>query len=136
MSRRIFVLASVLALAQWVTPSALAGSHVIFQKTSHLANGQLYLSVGLVPGRQYRIDVQARGHKSFSGYGTEFFNGIANHSLFTGNQSLVLRGTTPHSVAVKQPGRGGVRQWTLALAVRLASGTGLTVRLVDVGKNT
>lgn len=95
----------------------------------------MYISRPLVPGRAYRIDITARGHRAFSGFGTEFFNGISNRQLFTGNQSLVLHGTTPQSFMVRQPGRTGVRAWDLAISVRLASGSGLTVRLVDLGKS-
>ena len=110
---------------------ALASHHVIKQKTSN--NGTLYISAGLAPGHQYRIEVSSPHHLRYRGAATENYAVIANHTFATGNKSFGFHGTTPGSASLIRPTPRGVTQWLVAVRVVGINGHRMTMRLVDLG---
>jgi hypothetical protein len=123
-------LSAVLAFSCF-TQSSFASSHVVAHKSSHGAG--LYLAAGLRPGHKYRIEVRTSGHKTFSGFLLEHVVGISGGRLFTDDPTKGLSGTTPRDFTIRQP-VSGIRQWGMTLQVALRHGTGVTVRILDLGK--
>lgn len=113
-------------------PRVQAASKLVAQKTSKTA-GAVYLSVGLVAGHRYRIDVGAPTHRAFSGMGGQNYTYVANQHLFTASKPFQLKGTTPKSFSVTQSIKGKVTGWVLFMDVALAHGTSVTVRVYDLG---
>jgi hypothetical protein len=133
-SRRVLILVLCsLALLVSATP-VLATSHVIAQKTTKKSSG-IYLGHSLVPGHRYSIRVVSSAKRHYFVVGTESYYIVANHSLTSRHASLSFRGTTPGSYTVKPPSAKGVTGWNVAFTVQITAGHGLTVRIMDLGKN-
>jgi hypothetical protein len=135
-TRRIALFLCALTLLAGVATPALAQNHIVAQRTSKAKPGHVYLGYRLNPGHRYRVDVSSRGHHSFSGFGTEIYQYITNHVLHTGSKSMSLSGVTPHSFTIKQPVSQHLGGWSVAINCQLTDASGLTVRLVDLGKHT
>jgi len=129
------ILAGALGLTEAFVSAtgAFAGSHVVAQKSTTRHNSAIYLSHSLSPRHAYYVGISAYGRKAFSGYATEFYVGVQSGRVFTGNANVAMSGTTPHTFRLKQPAAAGVRQWSVAITLRLTSGGAVTVRLVDLG---
>jgi hypothetical protein len=114
-------------------PGAQAAAKLVAQKTS-VGTGGVYLSLRLVAGHQYRVDVGAPKHLAFSGLGGENYTYVSNQRLFTSSKPFQLKGTTPKSFTVQQSVKGNVTGWILYMDVSLARGKTVTVRVFDLGK--
>jgi hypothetical protein len=127
-------LAILLLLSVFVVtvPPVHAAAKLVAQNTSKTTGG-VYLSVRLVAGHQYRVDVGAPKHFPFSGLGGENYTYVSNQHLFTATKPFQLSGTTPKSFTVHQRIKGNVTSWILYMDVALARGKTVTVRVFDVG---
>ena len=96
--------------------------------------GGVYLTVRLVAGHRYRVDVGAPKHFAFSGLGGENYTYVSNQHLFTASKPFQLKGTTPKSFTVQQRIKGDVTGWILFMDVSLVRGKTVTVRVYDLGK--
>ena len=132
MLRRVSLLLASGALALTMIMPANAYSLLIAQKSSS-QSGSVNLLAGLVPGRQYKVNVKSNGHRSFVIDGYENFTFVSNHHLFSGNKGLHFKGTTPHAFTLQVP-RSGMKQWLLGVSAQLLRGRGITVQLIDIGK--
>lgn len=128
------LLAVVLCLSVFFTYAApaRAAAKLVAQKTSRTTGG-VYLSVGLVAGHQYRVDVGAPKHSRFSGLGGENYTYVLKQRLFTATKPFQFRGTTPKSFTVRQRIKGNVTGWILYMDVSVARGRTVTVRVFDMG---
>lgn len=136
MTRRLLLLLCTLALMLLVTTPAFAGPRVVAQRTSKARPGHVFLGYHLKPGHRYRVEVAAQGRHSFTGFGTEIYQYVSNHTLHTGSKSLTLSGVTPRSFTINQPVSNHLGGWSVAINVQLADARNLTVRLVDLGKHS
>lgn len=125
----------VLCFSALVTSAtgAQAAAKLVVQKTS-TAGGGVYLTLQLSAGHQYRVDVGAPKHLSFSGLGGENYTYVSNQHLFTASKPFQLKGTTPKSFTVRQQIKGNVTGWILFMDVALVRGKTVTVRVYDLGK--
>ncbi len=114
-----------------ITP-AHAATHIVTQKTTKKL-GTVTLSTGLTPGRLYRIQVLATGHRAFNGHGFEYYTYVSKDRLLTQSKPIAVSGKTPQSFQVVAPTSQRVTEWILAVSVVLTRGNGLTVRILDVG---
>jgi hypothetical protein len=117
------------------TPAA-AQNHIVAQRTSKVKPAHVFLGYHLKPGHRYRVDVSSGGRHSFSGFGTEIYQYVTNHTLHTGSKSMALSGVTPRSFTIAQPVSQNLGGWSIALNFQLMNAKGLTVRLVDLGKHS
>lgn len=129
---RLISICLVIATGLLSVAPAHAATHIVTQKTSKKL-GTVTLSTGLAPGRHYRIQVLATGHRAFSGHGFEYYTYVSKDRLFTQSKPIVLSGKTPQSFQVGAPTPQRVTEWILAVSVVLTRGNGLTVRILDVG---
>jgi len=129
------LLATVLCLSALlvVAPGAHAAAKLVAQKTS-TSTGGVYLSLRLVAGHQYRVDVGAPKHTAFSGLGGQNYTYVLNQHLFTSSKPFQVKGTTPKSFTVRQGVKGDVSNWIFYMDVSLARGKAVTVRVYDLGK--
>lgn len=132
--RRFLMILMICVAAFAFAAPALAGSHVVAQKTSKSLQGTVFLSLGLTSGHIYRIDVRAKGHQPFVGNAIEHYITVYKGQLLTGSKSLALNGTAPKSFTATQPRNSKLSSWLMALSVHLKSGRNLNVRLVDLGR--
>jgi hypothetical protein len=130
------LLVCALALMPLAATPAFAGARVVAQRTSRARPGHIFLGYHLKPGHRYRVEVASRGHHSFTGFGTEIYQYVNNHTLHTGWKSLALSGVTPRSFTVNQPISNHLAGWSVAMNVQLTDARDLTVRLVDLGKHS
>ena len=79
--RCLIVLLCVSAILVWA-PRAQAAGKLVAQKTSTTGGG-VYITLRLVAGHQYRVDVGAPKHLAFSGLGGEKYTYVSNQRLFT-----------------------------------------------------
>lgn len=114
-------------------PGAQAAAKLVAQKTS-VGTGGVYLTLRLIVGHQYRVDVGAPKHLAFSGLGGENYTYILNQQLLQSSKPFQLKGTTPKSFTVQQSVKGNVTGWILYMDVSLARGKTVTVRVFDLGK--
>lgn len=126
----IFVLCFSALIAS--ATEADAAAKLVAQKTS--VGGGVYLTVRLVAGHRYRVDVGAPKHFAFSGLGGENYTYVSNQHLFTASKPFQLKGTTPKSFTVQQRIKGDVTGWILFMDVSLVRGKTVTVRVYDLGK--
>jgi hypothetical protein len=125
--------ALVLPLAFLVTaPPAHAAAKLVAQKTSS-RTGAVYLTIRLVAGHKYRVDVGAPKHYAFSGLGGENYTYVSNQHLFQTSKPFQLSGTTPKSFTVRQGIKGHVTGWILFMDVNVARGKTFTLRVFDMG---
>jgi len=129
---RLISICLVIATGLLSVAPAHAATHIVTQKTTKKL-GTVTLSTGLAPGRHYRIQVLATGHRAFSGHGFEYYTYVSKDRLFTQSKPIVLSGKTPQSFQVGAPTSQRVTEWILAVSVVLTRGNGLTVRILDVG---
>lgn len=134
MFRRIPVLVLSLAGALALAFPAYARSHVVAQTSTVKGSHTAFLTWALQAGHRYHVQVTARGHYKFSGFGTETLTYIDNHHLGTTNKSLRFSGKTPKSFLVTQPPAKGVSSWSLAVSIDAQTLQRVTVRFVDLGK--
>lgn len=113
-------------------PHAHAAARLVAQRTSKTTGG-VYLTIRLVAGHRYRVDVGAPQHSAFSGLGGENYTYVSNQHLFTSTKPFQLKGTTPKSFTVKQRLKGNITGWILYMDVALAHGKAVTVRVFDLG---
>ncbi len=130
--RFLIVLLSFSAILAWAPP-AQAAATLVAQKTS-TTNGGVYMSLRLVAGHHYRVDVGAPKHFAFSGMGGENYTYVSNQHLFTATKPFQLKGTTPKSFTVRQRIKGNVTGWILYMDVSLVRGKTVTIRVFDLGK--
>jgi hypothetical protein len=109
-----------------------AAAKLVAQNTSKTTGG-VYLSVRLVAGHHYRVDVGAPKHFPFSGLGGEHYTYVSNQHLITATKPFQVSGTTPKSFTVHQVIKGNVTGWILYMDVALARGKTVTVRVFDMG---
>jgi hypothetical protein len=114
-------------------PNAQAAGKLVAQKTSTTGGG-VYLTLRLVVGHQYRVDVGAPKHLAFSGLGGENYTYISKQQLLQSSKPFQLKGTTPKSFTVQQRIKGNVTGWILYMDVALVRGKTVTVRVFDLGK--
>lgn len=124
----------VLCFSALVTSAtgAHAAAKLVAQKTSTTSG--VYLTVRLVVGHRYRVDVGAPKHFAFAGLGGENYTYVSNQHLFTASKPFQLKGTTPKSFTVQQRIKGDVTGWILFMDVSLVRGKTVTVRVYDLGK--
>jgi hypothetical protein len=130
--KRFLALALCLFAFLAYAPQAHAAARIVAQKTSKTTGG-VYLSVRLVAGHRYRVDVGAPRHSPFSGLGGENYTYVSKQHLFTATKPFQFRGTTPKSFTVRQRIKGNVTGWILYMDVSLARGRTVTVRVFDMG---
>jgi len=112
--------------------AAQAAPKLVAQKTSTTSG--VYLTVRLVAGHRYRVDVGAPKHLKFAGLGGENYTYVSKQHLFTASKPFQLRGTTPKSFTVQQGIKGDVTGWILFMDVSLVRGKTVTLRVYDLGK--
>ena len=130
--RCLIVLLCVSAILVWA-PRAQAAGKLVAEKTSTTGGG-VYISLRLVAGHQYRVDVGAPKHVGFSGLGGENYTYVSNQRLFTSTKPFQVNGTTPKSFTVQQRIKGKVTGCILYMDVSLVHGKTVTVRVFDLGK--
>jgi hypothetical protein len=133
LSKRTIPLAAAAMFALTLAP-VYARPVVVAQQTAKHANS-LFLKHGLTSGHMYRLEVTSKGHHHVFGYGFEYYTYISNHSLYAGNRSLTVRGTTPTSVTFSQPIGNKLAEWDFAVNVQIQQSHTLTLRLFDLGKH-
>ena len=133
MVRRSIALLCSLVLVLSVAGPVQAKERVVAQKTLQKRSG-VYLSLMLTAGHRYRIEVRSPSARPFVGQGVENYTRVVSHQLRQDTREIKLSGTTPQSFTVKQQLGGQVTGWILGLQVQLKRGTGITVRVIDTGK--
>jgi hypothetical protein len=114
-------------------PHAQAAAKLVAQKTSTTSGG-VYITLRLIAGHQYRVDIGAPKHLAFSGLGGQNYTYVSKQHLFTSTKPFQVKGTTPKSFTVKQGIKGNVTGWILYMDVSLLRGKTVTVRVFDLGK--
>jgi hypothetical protein len=131
--KRFLVIVLCLSAFLVFVPRAHAAAKLVAQKSSTTTGG-VYLSLRLVAGHQYRVDVGAPKHTPFSGLGGQNYTYVSNQHLFTSSKPFQVKGTTPKSFTVRQGVKGNLTGWIFYMDVSLARGKAVTVRVFDMGK--
>jgi hypothetical protein len=130
--KRVLAILVVLSVFLVTAPQVQAAAKLIAQKTGKTTGG-VYISLRLVAGHQYRVDVGAPKHYPFSGLGGENYTYVSNQHLFQTTKPFQVSGTTPKSFTVRQRINGHVTGWILFMDVSVARGKTVTVRVFDMG---
>lgn len=134
MPKRFLIVVLCLSAFLVFVPQVHAAAKLVAQRTSTTTGG-VYLSLRLVAGHQYRVDVGAPKHTAFSGLGGQNYTYVSNQRLFTSSKPFQVKGTTPKSFTVRQAVKGAVTGWIFYMDVSLAHGKAVTVRVFDLGKS-
>jgi hypothetical protein len=113
--------------------TAQAHSSVVAKKSTRTA-GSVYLSHALQSGHVYRLKVIAGRNRSIVGDGTEYFTYVAHKQLHTGSRSFAIHGKAPLTLAIRQPMKGTLGEWDIATTVQVQGSKGLTLKIVDLGR--
>jgi hypothetical protein len=131
--KRILVVLLCFSVFLVWAPHAQAAPKLVAQRTSTTSGG-VYITLRLIAGHQYRVDVGAPKHLAFSGLGGQNYTYVSNQHLFTSTKPFQVKGTTPKSFTVKQGIKGNLTGWILYMDVSLVRGKTVTVRVFDLGK--